>query len=68
MVSIGGLSADGSMLALEHAEHGDSLHPALRVVDPRTGATIAEQIDEGMALLASCWSPIARRPTARRDP
>ncbi len=54
----GGLSADGSMLALEHAEHGDVLHPALRVVDPRTGATVADQIDEGMALLASCWSPL----------
>lgn len=54
----GGLSADGSMLALEHAEHGDAMHTALRVVDPRTGATIAEQIDEGMALVASCWSPL----------
>ncbi|MEX1263331.1 MAG: prolyl oligopeptidase family serine peptidase [Actinomycetota bacterium] len=54
----GGLSADGSMLALEHAEHGDSMHPALRVVDPRTGSVIAEQVDEGMALHASCWSPI----------
>ena len=55
---LGGLSADGSMLALEHAEHGDDLHPALRVVDPRTGSTIAEQVDEGMALLAACWSPV----------
>jgi pimeloyl-ACP methyl ester carboxylesterase len=55
---LAGLSADGSMLTLEHAEHGDSLHPALRVVDPRTGATIAEQIDDGMALHASCWSPV----------
>lgn len=54
----GGLAADGSMLALEHAEHGDSMHPALRVVDPRTGTTIAEQIDQGMALAASCWSPL----------
>jgi len=60
---LGGLSADGSLLALEHAEHGDSLHPALRVVDPRTGVTVAEQIDEGMALFASCWSP---RPGDRR--
>ena len=56
---VGGLSADGSMLALEHAEHGDSVHPALRVVDPRTGSVIAEQVDEGMALHASCWSPVA---------
>lgn len=56
---VGGLSADGSMLALEHAEHGDSMHPALRVVDPRTGSVIAEQVDEGMALHASSWSPVA---------
>jgi dipeptidyl aminopeptidase/acylaminoacyl peptidase len=56
---LGGLSADGSMLALEHSEHGDSMHPAVRVIDPRTGATIAEQLDEGMALNVSCWSPVA---------
>lgn len=55
---LAGLSADGSMLALEHAEHGDSMHPALKVIAPRTGATVAEQIDEGMALHASCWSPV----------
>jgi dipeptidyl aminopeptidase/acylaminoacyl peptidase len=55
---LGGLSADGTMLALEHAEHGDAMHPALRVVDPRTGSTVAEQIDDGMALYAACWSPV----------
>ena len=33
----GALSADGSLLCLEHAEHGDLIHPALRVIDPRTG-------------------------------
>jgi dipeptidyl aminopeptidase/acylaminoacyl peptidase len=55
----GGLSADGSLLCLEHAEHGDLIHPALRVIDPRTGATVGEQLDEGMSLVAKCWSPIA---------
>jgi dipeptidyl aminopeptidase/acylaminoacyl peptidase len=55
----GALSADGSLLCLEHAEHGDLIHPALRVVDPRSGATIAEQLDDGMSLAASCWSPVA---------
>ena len=64
----GGLSADGSMLALEHAEHGDMLHPALRVVDPRTGDVSPSRLDEGMTLLASCWSPVGGRPTARRHP
>jgi dipeptidyl aminopeptidase/acylaminoacyl peptidase len=55
----GGLSADGSLLCIEHAEHGDLIHPALRVLDPRTGATIGEQLDEGMSLHARCWSPVA---------
>jgi pimeloyl-ACP methyl ester carboxylesterase len=55
----GALSADGSLLCLEHAEHGDLIHPALRVIDPRSGASVGEQLDEGMSLVASCWSPVA---------
>jgi acetyl esterase/lipase len=55
----GALSADGALLCLEHAEHGDLIHPALRVVDPRSGDTVAEQLDDGMSLLARCWSPVA---------
>ncbi len=54
----GALSADGTLLCLEHAEHGDLIHPALRVVDPRTGSTVGEQLDEGMSLEAKCWSPV----------
>jgi dipeptidyl aminopeptidase/acylaminoacyl peptidase len=54
----GGLSASGSLLCLEHAEHGDLIHPALRVVDPRSGATVGEQVDEGLSLAARCWSPV----------
>jgi Prolyl oligopeptidase family len=54
----GGLSADGTLLCLVHSEHGDLIHPALRVVDPRTGAVVGEQRDEGMALSAACWSPV----------
>ena len=54
----GGLSSDGSLLCLEHSEHGDLIHPALRVIDPRTGATIGEQVDEGLALSSRCWSPV----------
>jgi len=52
----GGLSADGSILCLEH---GDAMHPALRVVDPRSGATLGEQVDPGRALAARCWSPLS---------
>ncbi len=55
----GGLSADGALLALEHAEHGDLIHTAIRVIDPRTGETVADQLDESMTLEARCWSPIA---------
>ena len=53
-----GLSADGSLLCLEHAEHGDLIHPALRVIDARSGATVGEQSDQGLALAAKCWSPV----------
>ena len=31
----GGLSADGSLLCLQHAEFGDEMREALRVIDPR---------------------------------
>ena len=54
----GALSADGSLLCLEHAEHGDLIHPALRVLDPRSGEAVADQLDEGMSLAARCWSPV----------
>jgi dipeptidyl aminopeptidase/acylaminoacyl peptidase len=54
----GALSADGALLCVEHAEHGDLIHPALRVLDPRSGKTLGEQFDEGMSLLAKCWSPV----------
>jgi acetyl esterase/lipase len=53
-----GLSADGSMLCLEHSEHGDLIHPALRVIDPRTGGVIADLHDPGLSLHAACWSPV----------
>ncbi len=54
----GALSADGSLLCLEHAEHGDLIHPALKVIDPRSGDTVGNQLDEGMSLIAKCWSPV----------
>ncbi len=55
----GGLSTDGALLCLEHAEHGDLIHQALRVVDSRTGAVMGEQRDEGLLLSSWCWSPVA---------
>ena len=55
-----GLSADGSLLCLEVAQAGDSIHRALRVLDPRDGSLVAELADgEGFALGAFAWSPVA---------
>ena len=55
----GGLSADGSLLCLQHCEGGDMLHPALRVIDPRTAALVADLRDEGKSLSTAAWSPVA---------
>jgi dienelactone hydrolase len=56
---IAGLSRDGSLLAVQHAEHGDITHPSLRIVDPRTGSVVAERGDGTSAVLAAAWSPVA---------
>jgi dipeptidyl aminopeptidase/acylaminoacyl peptidase len=55
----GALSFDGSLLCIEHAEHGDLIHSALRVLDPRSGAVLGEQADPEMTLTAHAWSPVA---------
>lgn len=55
---IAGLSADGALIALEHSEHGDVIHPALRVIDARTGSVVGEQRDVGLWLSATAWSPV----------
>ena len=58
-VDVAGLSRDGRLLALQHAEHGDTIHPAVRVVDPRTGAVAGEQWDgEGLGLSVAGWSRV----------
>ncbi|MGA4840557.1 prolyl oligopeptidase family serine peptidase [Streptomyces sp. G45] len=41
---VGDLSYDGSLIALEHTEHGDAMHSALRVVR-LDGSTVAELDD-----------------------
>ena len=54
------LSRDSSLLALVHAEHGDTMHPAVRVVDARTGAGRGDQWDgPGLGLGVAGWSPVA---------
>ncbi|MEV0119192.1 prolyl oligopeptidase family serine peptidase [Streptomyces sp. NPDC050844] len=41
---VGDLSHDGSLIAVEHTEHGDAMHSALRVVRP-DGSMVAELDD-----------------------
>ncbi len=56
------LSADERLLCIEHAEHGDVIHPSLRILDARSGAVVADLRDEGRALCAFAWSPIPGDP------
>ncbi|AEW95300.1 MULTISPECIES: S9 family peptidase [Streptomycetaceae] len=41
---VGGLSEDGTLIVIEHTEHGDAMHAALRVVT-LDGTTVAELDD-----------------------
>ncbi|MEW2163534.1 prolyl oligopeptidase family serine peptidase [Streptomyces sp. NPDC007084] len=41
---VGDLAHDGSLIAIEHTEHGDAMHSALRVLRP-DGSTVAELDD-----------------------
>lgn len=57
---VGGLSRDGALLAVGHTEHGDTLHPALRIIDPLTGEALAEAFDgPGNTTAPAGWSPVA---------
>ena len=47
---VAALSADGTLLATQHAEHGDLTHPSLRVIDPRSGAVVGERGDGSSAV------------------
>lgn len=59
VVEVVGLSRDSSLLCLQHAEHGDNIHLAVRVVDPRTGETVGEQWDgPGLGLSVAGWSRV----------
>jgi dienelactone hydrolase len=54
----GGLSSDGTLACLQHAEHGDILHAAMRVFDVSTGEVAADLEDKGRNLAPVTWSPI----------
>ena len=56
--SVATLSRDETLLAISHSEHGDSRHPALRVLG-RDGRPVADLWDgPGRALSARSWSPV----------
>ncbi|MER6664151.1 prolyl oligopeptidase family serine peptidase [Amycolatopsis japonica] len=57
---IASLSRDESLLAISHSEHGDSRHPALRVLSTDGFTTVADKWDgEGKGLGALEYSPVA---------
>ncbi|MFJ4098800.1 prolyl oligopeptidase family serine peptidase [Amycolatopsis japonica] len=56
---IASLSRDESLLAISHSEHGDSRHPALRVLSTDGFTTVADKWDgEGKGLGALEYSPV----------
>jgi acetyl esterase/lipase len=56
---VAALSRDDTRIAIEHSEHGDNRHPALRVLD-LDGTPVAEKWDgEGKGLDAVGFSPVA---------
>jgi dipeptidyl aminopeptidase/acylaminoacyl peptidase len=52
----GGLSPDGALLCIRHSEEGEIIHQALRVLDTRSGAVVADLRDPGMAMQPMAWS------------
>ena len=56
---LGGLSDDETLICFHHAEHGDSRHPALRVVDGE-GRTVADLWDgPGLGLSSAGFPRVA---------
>jgi dienelactone hydrolase len=56
---VGALSEDETLLAISHSEHGDSRHPAVRVVRVSDGGLVAEKSDgPGKGLTPLVFAPI----------
>jgi dipeptidyl aminopeptidase/acylaminoacyl peptidase len=61
--AVGGLSRDETLLAITHAEHGDSRHPALRVLSTADGGAVAEKWDgAGKGLEPVGFAPVPGDP------
>ncbi|HSF27314.1 MAG TPA: prolyl oligopeptidase family serine peptidase [Actinomycetes bacterium] len=61
--SVGALSRDGALVAIEHSEHGDSRHPALRVLRVADASAVAELWDgPGKGLEALEFAPVPGDP------
>ena len=61
---VGDLSEDGELVAISHSEHGDSRHPALRVVRALDGTTVARALGRAREGPGS----LRLRPGRRRHP
>jgi dienelactone hydrolase len=56
---VGALSDDETLLAISHSEHGDSRHPAVRVVRTADGTAVAEKSDgPGRGLTPLAFAPV----------
>jgi dipeptidyl aminopeptidase/acylaminoacyl peptidase len=56
---VAALSRDETLLAIEHSEHGDNRHPALRVLSVADGSVVGEKWDgKGKGLDAIGFSPV----------
>ncbi|MFD3532719.1 prolyl oligopeptidase family serine peptidase [Streptomyces sp. NPDC058664] len=61
---VGDLSYDGSLIAIEHTEHGDAMHSALRVLRASDAGVVAELDDtkggtEELGLAVLGFAPVA---------
>jgi dienelactone hydrolase len=56
---VGALSEDETLLAISHSEHGDSRHPAVRVLRVADGEAVAEKSDgPGRGLTPLAFAPV----------
>lgn len=53
------LSFDGNLVAIEHSEHGDALHPAIKIARADSGAVLAGLYDgPGLGLWPQAFAPV----------